>query len=171
MRPWTVRFLLLLVILSSSCLQQAFASAEAFQLDQADPAHAIIFPWVTQVVGVCVFFLLTHFEMRLPYAAAMFLFGALLGIAAVSQSERLGDTKELDQFSSSVLQWSSMNSAVLLLVFLPGLIFRDAIEVDFSMFLVSLPQILILAFPMVLVGTGLLALVGFHVLPYGWPLR
>jgi NhaP-type Na+/H+ or K+/H+ antiporter len=33
----------------------------------------------------------------------------------------------------------------------------------------SLPQLLLLAFPLVLVGTGLTALVGYYVIPYDWP--
>jgi NhaP-type Na+/H+ and K+/H+ antiporter len=33
----------------------------------------------------------------------------------------------------------------------------------------SLPQLLLLAFPMVLAGTGLTAVVGYYVIPYNWP--
>jgi len=137
----------------------------------ANAAHAILFPWVAQCISVCVLFFLTRFEVPIPHAAVMFLVGTIMGVGAIVNDYRVDEATSLNQLSSSILQWSNINSAVLLLVFLPGLIFRDAIEVNFSMFLASLLQNLILAFPMVLLGTGLTALVGRYVIPYDWPLR
>lgn len=57
---------------------------------------------------------------------------------------------------------------VLLLVFLPGLLFKDAFEVNAHLFKQSIVQLLIMAFPMVLAGTTLVALVGYYIFPYGW---
>lgn len=168
-RLWTGVFLLF----SLFCLPTAtFALDDSvlYHLEEAHPSRTIVFPWVVQCVGVCVFFLLTRYELPLPYAAVMFLIGTFMGLGAVYNARRVDETESLDQLSTSILQWSNINSAVLLLVFLPGLIFRDAIEVNFSMFMASLSQILILAFPMVLVGTFLTALVAYFVIPYNWPL-
>jgi hypothetical protein len=38
-----------------------------------------------------------------------------------------------DKLSESIMMWSNIDSEVLLLVFLPGLIFRDALNVDFHL--------------------------------------
>ena len=53
-------------------------------------------------------------------------------------------------------------------MFLPGLIFRDAIEIKFHLFLASFWQILLLAFPVVILGTFMTAAVGVYLLPYNW---
>eukprot|EP00977_Amphora_coffeiformis_P008103 scaffold1815_cov208-Amphora_coffeaeformis.AAC.6 len=130
------------------------------------------------MVGVVVFFLLTRFEWPVPYAACMFFIGVCIGYGTLSiaqpllrEQETTTSSIQLDQLTESVLQWSDINSGVLLLVFLPGLIFRDAIEVDFSYFSKALPQLLLLAFPMVLVGTVGTAAISYYLLPgYDWPL-
>jgi NhaP-type Na+/H+ or K+/H+ antiporter len=61
-----------------------------------------------------------------------------------------------------------MNSEVLLAVFLPGLIMAEAIEIDIKLFLQALPQLIILAFPLVLMGTVLTTLIATYIFPYGW---
>ena len=64
----------------------------------------------------------------------MFMIGAICGIVSTVRYNAIDLTsshsivEELDQLSISILQWSTIDSATLLLVFLPGLIFRDAIE-------------------------------------------
>lgn len=81
----------------------------------------------------------------------------------------LGERK--DQLSLSILQWASIDPELLLAVFLPGLIFREAIEVNLSVFMLAFWQIIVLAYPMVLVGTGLVAVVGTYVIPFdNWTL-
>ena len=91
----------------------------------------------------------------------MFLFGTIMGISIV-----VWDLD--DQLTSSIRMWEGINAELLLLVFLPGLLFRDAYSLNFHIFKQALSQCLVMAFPMVLCGTGLLACVGLYVLPYGW---
>lgn len=168
----TSRFVLrsLWLLLALPVLCQAVSETTVSRIENAQPTSAVLFPWIVEVVGVVVFFLLTRFESPVPYAAVMFLVGVGLGYGALSFSEYMDADQELDQFTESILQWTNINSGLLLLVFLPGLIFRDAIEVNFALFMKALPQLLILAFPMVLVGTALIALVAHYALPYQWPL-
>jgi hypothetical protein len=121
--------LLLLLLLCFPPLTPAFLDDSVlYHLQDASPATAVLFPWVVQCLGVIVFFVLTRFEIPLPYAACMFLVGTFAGLGAVLSARKADTTETLDQLSTSILQWSNINSAVLLLVFLPGLIFRDAIE-------------------------------------------
>jgi hypothetical protein len=120
--------LLLLSLLCFPTLTSALQDDVLYHLQDASPATAVLFPWVVQCIGVICFFVLTRFEIPLPYAACMFLVGTFAGLGAVLSARKADTTESLDQLSTSILQWSNINSAVLLLVFLPGLIFRDAIE-------------------------------------------
>ncbi|KAL3916191.1 MAG: hypothetical protein SGILL_005292 [Bacillariaceae sp.] len=126
------------------------------------PPDAILYPWLVQLLGIVALFLLTRFNISIPYAAVMFVLGACMGAG----SSLLENENAL---SRSITQWTNIDSGLLLLVFLPGLIFKDAVTIPIHLFLVALLQIWILAFPMVLLGTALTALVGFYVLPYDWP--
>jgi hypothetical protein len=123
---------------------------------------AILFPWFVQLLGSCVVFILTNYNIGFPFAAAMFILGAMMG-AGVSY---VGGDNPL---AESIKQWANIDSQLLLLIFLPGLIFKDAVEFNLNMFMVGLPQILLLAFPMVLIGTVMTAAVCVYMLPYGWP--
>lgn len=73
-----------------------------------------------------------------------------------------------NHISLTLSSWITINSEVLLLVFLPGLIFKDAFGQNVHLFGISLGQLLIFAFPMVLLGTVLGALIGFYIFPFGW---
>jgi NhaP-type Na+/H+ or K+/H+ antiporter len=126
------------------------------------PPDAILYPWFVQLLGCITLFLLTRFNIPLPYAAIMFILGAIMG--AVSSL-----TPTNNVLTRSINQWTNIDSGLLLLVFLPGLIFKDAVTIPIHLFLIAAVQIWILAFPMVLVGTALTALVGYYVLPYEWP--
>ena len=105
-------------------------------IDYAPPRFTVLFPWFIQVIGVIVFFIITRYELIIPFQAIMFMIGAACGIVSTIRYNAIDPTShsiidELDQLSISILQWSTIDSAVLLLVFLPGLIFRDAIEGNF----------------------------------------
>ena len=51
----------------------------------------------------------------------------------------------MNQLAESVGQWVQIDGHVLLLVFLPGLLFKDAFEVNFHLFRASFWQLLIMA--------------------------
>jgi len=123
--------------------------------------YAVLMPWFVQVVGIVVFYILTRHLHGVPYTAVLFVIGMLMGVGTV----RGGFT---DQLSQSIYLWQGINSEVLFCVFLPGLLFKDAIEVNFHLFQISFGQLLVMAFPMVLAGTLLTALVAMYVFPYGW---
>ncbi|KAG7343805.1 cyclic nucleotide-binding protein [Nitzschia inconspicua] len=124
---------------------------------------AILYPWMVQLIGCIALFLVTRFNIPLPYAAIMFILGAIMGaVSSLSKANNI--------LTNSITQWTNIDSDLLLLVFLPGLIFKDAVTIPIHLFLVASLQIWLLAFPMVLVGTTLTAVVGYYVLPYQWPL-
>jgi len=79
--------------------------------------------------------ILTRYVEALPFTAVMFVIGMAMGMGA----ER---TLNGDLLTTSILQWTQINSEVLLLVFLPGLTFPDAFELDVQLFLNAFWQII-----------------------------
>lgn len=122
---------------------------------------AMIFPWFVMAMGLVTFYLLSRYCHWFPYTASMFLLGIFMGVAIVRLDH-------IDQISSSIRMWENIDAETLLLAFLPGLLFRDSYCSNVFLFAKALPQALLLAFPGVLVGTCLTALVGYYILPYGW---
>lgn len=147
---------------SSNASTTTSDAIDVFDELDTGPEQAVLFPSFTITIGLIVFWLLTRYLSVLPYTAVMFLLGTLMGLGTVL-NENWDDF--LDQ---SLRQWVNINSRVLLLVFLPGLIYKDAFSQQVHIFSVALVQCLIFAFPMVLAGTALTALVGFYVFPYDW---
>lgn len=126
-----------------------------------EPHFALLYPWFVMVLGLVTFYLITRFANWIPYTAVLFILGVIMGIASLT-------IDATDQLSSSIRMWETIGAETLLLAFLPGLLFRDSFTANVFLFQKAFWQCLIMAFPMVLAGTCLTALVGFYVLPYGW---
>lgn len=129
--------------------------------EEADPSYAVLFPSFITTLGVFVFYFLSRYLPFLPYTAVMFILGTFIGLG-VSLGVRDSHIHQ------TVVDWQNINSEVLLLVFLPGLIFKDAMGQNVYLFWTAMVQMIIFAFPCVLAGTVLTALVGYYVFPYGW---
>lgn len=127
-----------------------------------DP-YAVLFPSLIMTFGVIVYYLLSRYLHALPYTAVMFLLGTTIGLGV---SLRVGQTENSIHITAEL--WQSINSEVLLLVFLPGLIFKDSMGQNPYLFAIAIGQLLIFAFPMVLAGTVLTACIGYYIFPYGW---
>ncbi|KAL3944882.1 MAG: hypothetical protein SGBAC_001026 [Bacillariaceae sp.] len=153
---------ILLLIIFLFGLVHGESEAHGEETDSPEPPHAVVFPSFSITLGVMVFYVLSRYAKALPYTAVMFLLGTIMGVAV-----ELGNfTDHLDQ---GIRLWIGINSEVLLLVFLPGLLFRDAYSQNVHLFFRSAKQLLIFAFPMVLAGTVLTALVAYYIFPYSWP--
>ena len=126
-----------------------------------EPAVAVLFPWFALAIGTFTYLFLSRFVRWLPHTVSMFAIGTAIGIATV----RLDRTTILTE---SVHDWLNIDSEVLLLVFLPGLVAKDAMQLDATLFRASFWQLILFAFPMVLAGTVLTALVCYYIFPYGW---
>jgi NhaP-type Na+/H+ or K+/H+ antiporter len=130
--------------------------------EETEPAQAVLFPWFAQALGIVTFYILSRFAPWLPYTGVLFLLGTIAGIGTV----RLMNDHDLAISMNDF--WIPINSEVLLLIFLPGLVFKDAASLSIHLFQKSIGQCLIFAFPMVLAGTVLTALTAFYVFPYDW---
>lgn len=153
-------YFLILVTSPACCYAQADVEKDVNE-EEVEPSVAVLFPWFAEALGLIVFYLTTRYVLILPYTAWMFILGTFCGAGAI----RLGLQ---DHLSESLLMWDNINSEVLLLIFLPGLVFNDAFGLDVHLFGLSIWQCLTYAFPMVLAGTCLTALVGYYVFPFGW---
>mmetsp|Transcript_8052 Transcript_8052/g.20186 ORF Transcript_8052/g.20186 Transcript_8052/m.20186 type:complete len:1010 (-) Transcript_8052:591-3620(-) len=133
---------------------------------ELEEPYAVLYPSFILVFGTIIYYILTRYIAALPYTACMFILGTMIGIG-VSWNEFVNPANE-NHIHQSVVLWQGINSEVLLLVFLPGLIFKDSLGQNVHLFDLALGQLLIFAFPMVLAGTVLTALVAYYILPYTW---
>lgn len=128
---------------------------------EAGHSNAVLFPWFSLLVGIFIYYGISRYAHGVPYTAAVFLLGALMGYFSPASGSALAD---------SLLTWLGMDGEAIILSFLPGLLFLDSYNADVYLFRRACSQLLLFAFPMVLGGSVLTALVARHVLPYGWSL-
>lgn len=80
----------------------------------------------------------------------------------------VGDYERWEKFAIGINAWQSLEPELMLLVFLPALIFSSAFSLDFHITKKSFGQCLLLAGPGVIIGTVLTAFFTKFVFPYGW---
>ena len=132
--------------------------------EQHEPVVAVLFPGFIGVIGVVVYYVLSRTAPWLPYTAVIFVIGMIMGIAT---SRMYPDHPNL--LNESIFEyWMKIDGELLLVGFLPGLIFKDASSQNTHLFQVAFGQCLVFAFPMVLAGSLLTALVAYYVFPYDW---
>ena len=91
--------------------------------DAHGAVHAVLFPWFAQIIGIFVYYFLSRFVHALPYTAVMFVMGFAMGFNIV----HLDALNILDE---SMITWMAIPGQLLLLVFLPGLLYIDAYHID-----------------------------------------
>mmetsp|Transcript_26723 Transcript_26723/g.44147 ORF Transcript_26723/g.44147 Transcript_26723/m.44147 type:complete len:1003 (-) Transcript_26723:215-3223(-) len=141
--------------------QDTTAAEHETQETEIRSTYAVLFPWFAQILGVFVYFLLSRYAHALPYTAVMFIIGLIIGFA-----EHRHDSN--NAIHESTATWLQINGELILLIFLPGLLYLESYNIDIHLFIKSFNQILVMAFPMVLAGTTLTACVAYYIFPYGW---
>ncbi|KAL7566093.1 hypothetical protein ACA910_003869 [Epithemia clementina (nom. ined.)] len=130
---------------------------------EVEPADAILFPFFILALGIIAYRLLSRYLKWLPYTGFMFVLGTCIGVGVT----RIHGKSNL--LNESILNfWIPIDSELLLVSFLPGLVYKDASGQNPHLFRVAFAQCLIFAFPMVLAGTVLTALVAYYIFPYDW---
>lgn len=123
---------------------EMFASGTAeheTQETEIRSTYAVLFPWFAQILGVFVYFILSRYAHALPYTAVMFIIGLLIGFAEY----RIDGTNAIHE---SAATWLTINGELILLIFLPGLLYLESYNIDIHLFIKSFSQILVMAFPM-----------------------
>mmetsp|Transcript_26297 Transcript_26297/g.56470 ORF Transcript_26297/g.56470 Transcript_26297/m.56470 type:complete len:997 (-) Transcript_26297:1437-4427(-) len=135
-------------------------SEEEVFMEENREKYALLFPWFAEIIGVFVYYFLSRYAHAIPYTAIMFIIGACIGISV----KRV----DYNAITFSASTWIGIEGEVILLVFLPGLLFLDSYNINVYLFSSSFWQLMTFAFPMVLAGTALTACVGFYIFDYGW---
>ena len=92
----------------------------------------------------------------LPYTSIITVLGLLAGLFHES----------LGRLDSAVVTWSNMDPHLLLMIFLPALIFESAFNSDWHIFKHEIWKVLLMAGPMLLLATGLAAVMIYYALGY-----
>ena len=115
---------------------------------------------VTLFLFLCLFIgqLFKQFSMKtgIPYTSMITVLGVLFGMYY----------KSMGRIGVAIKNWSDMDPHLLLLLFLPALIFESAFNSDWHIFKVEFGQVLIMAGPMLLGSTYLSALMMRYILGY-----
>ncbi|KAF6258311.1 Cation/H+ exchanger [Scenedesmus sp. NREL 46B-D3] len=131
----------------------------AQEVGQIAPTEALLFILVCIVIGVAT----KHFLgfIPVPYTALLLVFGLCIGLLqAIPHSAHA--------LTATLSLWMNIDPHVLLLVFLPAIGFAAAIGQQPHLLRKNWGQVLILAWPGVVVNLLLIALCAKYVFPYGW---
>eukprot|EP01040_Poterioochromonas_malhamensis_P013678 gene13678-15075_t len=123
-----------------------------------DAVVILLFMFFGLGVGVVVTQVLSIFGEAIPYTVLVFLLGLLFSTAADS----------VGSFGESITQWVDIDAELLLFVFLPPLIFGEAMSLNWYHLKGGFVQSVILAGPGVLIGAALMGLMTKAILPYNW---
>ena len=151
---------------STTATEEAAASSghheteEEIVHEEAMNVYTVLYPWFVEIVGVFAYYFLSRYIHALPYTAVMFIVGFFIGFAV--------QRTEVNGITISAANWITIEGEVILLIFLPGLLYLDSYNIDIHLFLQSFWQLITFAFPMVLGGTALTACVAYYIFPYGW---
>lgn len=104
--------------------------------------------------------MITRYFQSLPYTALVFILGTIIGYLTTGEDE--------DAVSNSAAIWLDINGQLILLIFLPGLIFLDSYTINVHLFFQAFWQLINFAFPMVLGGAALTAVFAKYVIPSDW---
>mmetsp|Transcript_17588 Transcript_17588/g.35978 ORF Transcript_17588/g.35978 Transcript_17588/m.35978 type:complete len:745 (-) Transcript_17588:890-3124(-) len=129
--------------------------------EEIETAYAVLFPWFIEIIGVFVYYALSRWCHQIPFTAIMFLIGFCIGFC-------VDRVKPRNILLESSYIWTNIEGELIILIFLPGLLYLDSFNIDIHLFLQSFLQLVVFAFPMVLGGTALTALVAYYIFPYGW---
>jgi NhaP-type Na+/H+ or K+/H+ antiporter len=113
-----------------------------------------------QIISVVIYYVVTRYAQSLPYTALVFILGTLIGYFTS------GDGNGAIEVSSEI--WLGINGQLILLIFLPGLIFLDSYTINVHLFFQAFWQLINFAFPMVLGGAALTALFVKYVIQADW---
>lgn len=126
-----------------------------------EAVHAMEFIFVSILAGCCMSLVTARYPRCIPYSSLMLFVGMLL---AIFDHHVLGPNVWTG-LHESLRSWESLDGHFILSLFLPPLLFADAISVDWHVARHSLGQCLLLAGPGVVMGSLLTAVEAMYFLP------
>ncbi|WIA34707.1 hypothetical protein OEZ86_013018 [Tetradesmus obliquus] len=128
-------------------------------LEHVAPTEALLFILTCIIIGVATKYFLS--SVPVPYTALLLVFGLCIGLLQ-------GVAHEAHAFTATLSLWMTIDPHLLLLIFLPIIGFSAAIGQEPHLLRKNWGQILILAWPGVVVTFLLIALCAKFFFPYGW---
>ena len=121
----------------------------------------IVFLFFALVLGAIINLVLVRVAPRLPYTVVVFAVGAILSFifSTITNDNPLKQSENL---------WNDFEPELLLYVFLPVLLFGEAMSLNFYHVKGAVIPAAVLAGPGVLFGTFLMAAAVKYLLPYNW---
>ena len=144
---------LFVVMLMASCF--SIVSAEPESQDM------ILFLFIAFFLGAIITYVLSRFAPDLPYTVVVFACGALITVAF----DPISDDNLLKK---SMLMWDKIEPELILFMFLPALLFGEAMMLNFHHVRGSIGPAAVLAGPGALFGAFVMAAVAKYTLPYQW---
>ena len=140
-------------------------SSEDDSLDGTPQVVILLFLFLGLGVGVLLQQALSHTAdnsvlRTLPYTVILFFLGLVL--ATLSKSHLS------NEFNESLSAWCHIDADLMLFIFLPPLIFGEAMNLSWYHIRTAMPQCMALAGPGVLLGTAVLGTLSKLVLPSDW---
>jgi len=117
-------------------------------------------------IGIATAHMLERYLPFIPYTAALFVIGFFLSLHQNFKREH--NAVIWPSFDTAIGIWEKADPHLTLFIFLPPLIFGEAMSLNVSQVKSCFNQCILLAGPGVLIGTALTAVVGKFLLPYGW---
>jgi NhaP-type Na+/H+ or K+/H+ antiporter len=120
----------------------------------------MLFPIIAVSVGVGVELLISRVTSWLPYTPALMVLGMCMGFLSAYEPINVKHIHE------SIRLWERFDGHLLVFVFIPPLVFGEAMALDWHMLKRCIGQCLLLAGPGVILGTVMMAFYIMYALPY-----
>ena len=138
--------------------EDSMAESESEELAFA----VFVFPICAVVLGLAISWLLNRYAPAVPYTPVLLVVG--FTVACLQAPKLFAHT----HLAPSLEAWQHLSGHLILYVFIPPLIFGDAMQLDFHILKRCAGQCLLLAVPAVMFSTALTAVVAHYLLPYHW---
>jgi NhaP-type Na+/H+ or K+/H+ antiporter len=136
------------------------------------PSHSshsyltLAFLLVTITVGAIIQVIQERWMPQIPYTCLLFVTGFALSVIHYFGAH--GNWTQWGTWSISVDMWEQVDPHLVFYVFLPILLFAEAMKMNVKILWDSFGQVMLLAGPGVLLGTFITATFTHYVFPYGW---
>ena len=132
--------------------------------DEPDDEHpvyaAMLFPIIAVSIGVGVELFISRVTSWLPYTPTLMVLGMCMGFLSAYEPINVQHIHE------SIRLWERFDGHLLVFVFIPPLVFGEAMALDWHMLKRCIGQCLLLAGPGVIIGTAMMACFIMYGLPY-----
>jgi NhaP-type Na+/H+ or K+/H+ antiporter len=127
----------------------------------AQDEDALIFMFLSLFLGAVVTYLITRYLKELHYTVILFFLGVVIAVG-------FSYVDNEDLLKISVLQWEAFSGELIIYIFLPALLFSDAMTLNFYHVLQNFRASALLAGPGALITAFLTAVFVRYCLPYHW---